>query len=316
MRSRPNTLRNRCCPRAPARRPSPAPWIDREFDRITRVTIRTFDRGVGRCGPSGGARGVRAERLGVRRKCRRHALLAAETDQPRERFQAEGRLEVRRHRCGRPRQRHADADAGRERRGLRQYAGGTGDRARRRHGEADLVVGSEGRRPAHPRLHLLVRGRRPPHLRRSRPLCLCPQRQNRRADRDVRRERPHRPAPGPGPRSRKAVGQPDHSRHRLQGPAHSRRARERRACRPRTATSARTTSGPASCAGRFTRSRAPASSATIPGPRTHGPTPARRTTGAAWRSMRSAESCSYLPGPPHPISTAPIARATIYSPIA
>ena len=113
----------------------------------------------------------------------------------------------------------------------------------------------------------------------------------------LRHKRPHRPSRGPRPRARKAIHQPDHPRHHLQGPHHRRRPRAESL--PRLpATSAPSTSAPASCAGPSTPSRIPASSATTPGPRTPGRTPAPPTTGPAWRSIRSAASSSCPPAPP------------------
>ena len=59
-------------------------------------------------------------------------------------------------------------------------------------------------------------------------------------------------------------------------------------CPPRPPTSAPTTFAPATCVGAFTPFRAPANSATTPGPKTPGPIPAPPTTGPAWRSTRRA----------------------------
>ena len=98
----------------------------------------------------------------------------------------------------------------------------------------------------------------------------------------------------PRPRSVDAVGAADDAGRHLQGSADRRRTRQRRAAgvagrRPRLRRAAA-----ARCAGRFTRFRIRASSATRPGRKTPGPTAAAPTTGRAWPST-SARGIVYVP---------------------
>ena len=68
--------------------------------------------------------------------------------------------------------------------------------------------------------------------------------------------------------------------------------------------------------GASTPSRTPANQGTRRGPMANGRPPEQPTTGRAWRSMRSAASCSFQPDLRFPTFTASIARVTIFTPTA
>ena len=191
----------------------------------------------------------------------------------------------------------ADQPHHRRRRPVRQHAEEPRDRAGRGHREAALEIRFRAR-PARSesRRHLLGGRRRPAHLRRGRRLRLRARRAHRQAHRELRQRRPHRSARRPGARSGAAIGRADHARRHLQGPADCRRTHVGGPARlarrhPRLRRAHRQAALDAS-----TPFRIRASSVTTPGRRTPGPTPARRTTGRAWRWTRSAASSSCRPG--------------------
>ena len=189
-------------------------------------------------------------------------------------------------------------------------------RAGRGHRRAGLDLRREAAGPRPESRPDVLAGRCRPRAADSRAgprIHLCPRRQDRHADRDVRRRGPDRSPREPRPRCADAVGPPDDARRDLSRPDDRRRTRQRRPARlarphPRLRRPHR-----ARCAGSSTPFRSPASSATRPGRRTRGPTTAAPTTGPAWRSTNDAASCSFRPGRRRRTSTGPTVSATTCS---
>ena len=112
------------------------------------------------------------------------------------------------------------------------------------------------------------------------------------------------------------AGAVDHAGPRLRGPDHPGLGDESGLRLRRPATSAPSTSAPASSSGPSTPSRGPASSATTRGRRTRGRPSAAPTSGASSRSTRSAASSTRRPPVRNTTSTARTARAPTCSAIA
>ena len=148
-------------------------------------------------------------------------------------------------------------------------------------GEDDLGAGAAGRsgrtaRRQHARPRLLARAGRRAAVRRSRREPHGPQRPDRTSVRGFRARRLGQPAAGPGTVSmdRRSAGLPRRRHRRI--------VDERLAARQgsaRLATCERSTSGPASCGGRFTSFHAPANLASRPGKTSRGGTRATPTCG-------------------------------------
>ena len=121
----------------------------------------------------------------------------------------------------------------RRRRPLRIERGRARRGVRSRHGRDPLAPAAApadpggGRGPRRPRRRVLVRRRRPPHLRVPQPVPVRPRRRDRGADPGVRRRRPCRPdARGRPKRTRR--GEPHRRRRRGRGGGHGGRGRRQR----------------------------------------------------------------------------------------